>query len=173
MEQGFSLVELLITLCIITVVSVIGVRSFSSFQHDSDSQVLMSQLLHAIKLARMQAIMDNKKIILCRSRDRETCSGDWSDGFIIRAGDHVLNIFENFSEGEGVLKWRAFPLDRQQLEFLSTGFTNSENGTFWFCSKGTTDPHWAIIISKTGRTRVAFPNRNGYIIDSKGKALKC
>ena len=174
MANGFALVELLMTLCIIAIISVIGITTLSVFREDTNAHVLMAQLVRAIQLTRIEAMTSHKKMILCRSRDQKTCSGDWLDGFIVKmkTGDQVSYVFNNFSR-QGILHWRAFPANRQLLEFLPTGLLQTGNGTFWFCSNGKVDPHWAIILNKSGRVRSMYPNREGHVVDAKGLVLKC
>ncbi len=168
--SGFSLIELLTVLCIIAILSTLGIISLQSFQQKSQADVIKSQLLRAIQLTRSEAILRNEKIILCHSRDQETCAGSWQDGFIVKSATRVLHVFQAFS-ANGILYWRAFPLDRAELEFLPTGVPHAENGTFWFCTA--TNPAWAMVLNKAGRVRVVYPNQQGVILDPKGILLTC
>src|SRR5689334_11720360 len=96
-KNGFSLIELLITLSIIIIISAIGISSITSFQKNSQAEMLKSQFLRAIQLTRNEAILRNEKIILCHSQDQKTCSGFWQDGFIVKSNATVLHVFQPFS----------------------------------------------------------------------------
>jgi type IV fimbrial biogenesis protein FimT len=167
---GFSLLELLIVLSIIAILSTLGIISIQSFQQKSQAEVIKSQLLRAIQVTRSEAILRNEKIILCHSHDQKTCSGSWQEGFIVKSASRVLHVFQSFFTN-GTLHWRAFPLDREELEFLPTGVPHAENGTFWFCTAK--NPAWAMILNKAGRVRMVYPNQQGIILDPKGILLVC
>lgn len=169
-KSGFSLIELLIVLTLIAILSAMGIISFTSFQKESQTEILKSQLFRAIQLTRSEAIFRNQRIILCSSRNQKTCDGDWQSGFIVKTTENVLHAFQPFSI-DGILHWRAFPLDREHLEFLSSGIPNAENGTFWFCVSSRIA--WAIMMNKSGRLHEIKPNQHGVILDHKGIALPC
>ena len=56
---------------------------------------------------------------------------------------------------------RAFPKNRTHLQFLPTGMTHAENGTFWSCDKE--QVRWAIVVSQAGRARMVLPDKNGKV----------
>lgn len=169
-QKGFSLIELLITCSIILSLLIFTLPSYTSFLTKSTNQILSSQLLHAIQLARNEAITRGILIILCGSTDKTKCSIEWTDGYIILAEQKPIYIFEKPSKG--ILHWRAFPQNRSVLQFLSSG-ESVENGTYWYCEKGKNYPAWAIAVNKAGRARLVYPNKAEKIRDAKGEPLIC
>lgn len=169
--HGFSLLEILIALSIAAIITALSISSWNQFSQKSQAQVAMLQLQRAIALAREEAIARNEKITLCKSSDEKTCSGHWQDGFIIKTSTAVLQEFQALPDG--ILLMRAFPRGRDQLDFSSSGFPTVENGTFWYCSKHTELPSWALVLNRAGRVRIALTNSQGLILDDKGKSLVC
>lgn len=169
--RGFSLIELMMVLMIAGVFSVMGFEG-KFFWQKTQAEVLQSQLFNAISLTRSEAIVHHDKIILCGSLDQATCSDQWQSGYIIKTDNEIIYHFQNLSV-KGKLYWRSFPDNKQQLEFMPDGLPNSENGTFWFCCVDAVEPVWAIILNKSGRPRVVYPDSDGNIKDSKGKSLVC
>jgi type IV fimbrial biogenesis protein FimT len=164
--RGFSLVELLIVLGIMTLVTSIGMISLRSFQEKSNAHVLISEVLRAIQLARSTAIARNEMVMLCPR------GSHWQNGFVIKTQEQVLYGWQNLTI-QGELHWRAFPLGRQEIDFLPTGFPRHENGTFWFCKSVTAQPAWAVVMNRSGRIRTVYPDKQGNVLDSKGIPLRC
>jgi type IV fimbrial biogenesis protein FimT len=162
-KTGFTLIELLITIALISVISTIAFPGFQSFFKQSQSKTLAAQLMQALHLARSEAMLRGITITLCHSADHTTCSGNWEDGQIIftdtkntatvQNKECLLYVFPS-SRREGVLHWRS-SLHRNYLSFYPTGFTRSEDGTFWYCQTESHQPSWAIIVNQAGRARYA------------------
>ncbi|MEO8400401.1 MAG: GspH/FimT family pseudopilin [Gammaproteobacteria bacterium] len=171
-QNGFSLLELLITLSLIAIISLITIPSLKTFTQKSKQQILLSNLLHAISLTRSEAIANHERAMLCHSSDQQTCGGEWQDGFLITTTERVLHSFQVIS-ADGSLHWRAFPLSREWLEFLPSGLTNAEHGTYWFCQNTVSYPVWAIVINRVGRVRVIVPDKDNKMIDAAGNNLEC
>lgn len=169
---GFSLIELMVVLIIVGIISVISVTGLPFFLKKSEAEVLSSQLMNAIDLSRREAMIRHEKIILCGSTDQIMCSDRWQLGYIIKTAHRVIYHFQNNLE-HGILHWRCFPRDKQQLEFLSTGLSHSQNGTFWFCQENAVNPAWAIVVNKAARARWVNPGNDGSVRDDKGIALTC
>jgi type IV fimbrial biogenesis protein FimT len=171
-SQGFSLVELLITLMISLILLAMAIPSEKIFLAKSQDEVMSQQLLRAIYLARSEAITRNTTVILCKSNDFKSCSGDWLQGYMIIANDKLLSTYQNTTT-EGIIHWRGFPSGRDSLHFLSSGMVDVQNGTFWYCPDIQSKAHWAIVISQSGRARLELPDANGNIFDSNGNELSC
>lgn len=167
---GFSLLEILITLSIAAIITAFSLGGFQSLFNKATEDIASKQLMRAITLARNDAIILGQTITLCKSTNQKTCGGDWSDGYIVLSNNKLLFSFKN---NTGQLYWRAFPYFLDDLNFLSSGFANFQNGTFWYCLKNAAHPAWAIMLGQSGRARILYPNAQDVIIDEKGDPLDC
>ena len=172
LQYGFTLIELLIVLSITVILSIMSLGTCKSFLQKSRSDTLQTQLLSAIHLARSEAVLLGDKTILCGSNDQQTCSGIFENGYLIKSSTRVIYHFSH-AIPEGIIHWRSFPISKPYLEFYSDDTKHSQNGTFWFCRSTAAKPAWAIVLNKSGRTREAFPDKNGNILDDKGNRLIC
>lgn len=145
-KRGFSLLELMITLSIVIIVSAIAIPSVTYLLKNTQEQNLQSQLLRAIQLARTEAMMRHRMVLVSKLH------AEWQDGFAVKIADAPLSLFEN-KHPSGRLSWRG-ALGQMDLVFLPTGY--SQNGTFLFYREGSKKPVWAIVINHAGRVRVEF-----------------
>jgi type IV fimbrial biogenesis protein FimT len=167
-KTGFSLIELLITVVLISIISILAIPNFQSFFKQSQSKTLATQLMEALHLTRSEAMLRGITITLCQSADHTTCSGNWQDGQIIFADtkntatvenkESLLYVFPS-SRQKGILHWRS-SLHRNYLSFYPTGFTRSEDGTFWYCQTGKHQATWAVIVNQAGRARYVDNAKN-------------
>ncbi len=160
-NQGFTLFELLITLLLVTLISGIAIPSFSASLARQRQHVEINALFHAIHQARKESIMRRKVASLCPSDDGRRCAAgkDWSSGWI---------LFENkdrdsppsVDPGEPVLVHHRVA-DRVQIHANRSAFTlrasflRATNGTFVFCDENAEISPRALVVSYTGRPRVA------------------
>lgn len=180
---GFSLFESLIVLAIVSVFATISLPLLKRIYNYANEKILQSQLLHTIQFARQEAQIRQLPVALCQSSDNVECSGNWLDGqlvFVDENKDGMVNDNEQIlttiqtRANRGLLRWRSFPAKRNDdLLFLPTGGMRSDNGTFWYCPDTSGLPKWAIVLSKAGRARVTYPNKNGVILDATGNSLQC
>ena len=170
---GVTLIELMATIAIVAILSAVALPSFASLQRNTRRTVAINDFIHAVFLARSEAIKRNSVVSICRSDDGLKCNNDapnWNGGWI---------VFENLDRdqpadadpGEPILMRHealvggALTSNRESFSFRP--YAQSDvNGTLVYCpTRGSKDGR-AIIISHTGRPRAS--NR-----DASGKALKC
>ena len=165
--RGFTLYELLMTLGLAALLLAIGIPSFSGTVARSRQAVEINALFHALHLARKESIMRRKVVSLCPSLDGETChrDKDWSSGWI---------LFENADRdsppqvdpGELVLRShrvsQTIRVHAHRLGFtLRATFLRATNGTFVVCAVGNDIRPKGLIVSYTGRPRVALERPDG------------
>jgi len=165
--KGFTLYELLMSIVLIVLISGLAIPSFSAGIARQRQRVEIDALFHAIHLARKESIMRRKVVSLCPSLNGQSCSPgrDWSSGWL---------MFEN--------KDRDSPprIDPDELTLLNhrvddqvrittnrKGFTlratflRATNGTFVFCDPKNRITPKALVVSYTGRPRVAVHTTEG------------
>jgi len=168
--SGFSLLELMIVVLIISVVFGSGIPAAWSWVLDTRQRSSANMLFTHLQMARNSAITRQSNIVLCQSEGGATCSGGngWHQGWIVFADP---NDNEQFDPSETLLAVQQ-PLDAQvQIHFgarnggryvrytaLGRGWPN---GTFTFCDRRGSASARAIVLSLSGRPRMDGVSASG------------
>lgn len=98
--RGFTLVELMVTLAVAAVLIAIAAPSFNEVTTGSKLRSQAQDLAAGALLARSEAIKRNQEVTLCSSSDGTTCSGTWSNGWVVRTtGGDVLHAHAAAANG--------------------------------------------------------------------------
>lgn len=129
LNQGFTLVELMVTVSLVGILVAIGIPSFSELIADARISTFTNDLVTEIYVTRSEAVKRGTAVTICSTTDQATCSGsnDWATGWIIftdtgTAGvvdgaDQVLFIHQS-SQGNVTLN-----VSRAYTRFLPSGFS--------------------------------------------------
>jgi len=85
-DSGFTLVELLITIIVVSVLLAVGVPSFKEFIKNNRLTAQSSELVIALQLARNEAVKRHSAATICASTTQTSCNvtdSDWTHGWII------------------------------------------------------------------------------------------
>jgi type IV fimbrial biogenesis protein FimT len=166
-DCGYSLLELMMTIAVAAVILTLGLPAFSALKARTAQRVEINALFHAVHLARKGSIMRKQVVSLCPSADGSACNpgNDWSGGFL---------VFENsdrdeppeLDDGEIVLHRhrasRSVKITANRRGFtLRATFLRATNGTIVACDRAARVPPKALVISYTGRPRVAERTPHG------------
>ena len=164
---GYSLYELLMTVGLIGLVLTLGIPSFGAIVANHRLRTETDTLFHAVHLARMTSIYQKKVITLCPSLDGEFCDEtmDWSAGWIMfsnetRRRSDVRDAHEPILRRHRAYASHELMANRRYFSFRSTDL-RATNGTIVLCDKNRRATARALVISYTGRPRVAYRKRNG------------
>lgn len=170
---GFTIIELIIILAIVSVLSAMAYPSFEGMIRGSQLRSSASDMALALKLTRSSAVKFNDRVTMCRSIDGATCHdqpGFWEDGWIIfhdsrtigtlgvvDAGEQIIRIYSAHPPG---ISLRSGGNISNYISFLSSGVPRGHNnalgnGTFRVCDQRGSDSSIAVIINNTGRIRTA------------------
>ena len=159
--NGYTLYEMSISLLLIGVLSAVAIPGFAKLHSRNLQRVEINTLFGAVHLARKESILKRYVATLCPSIDFEQCSGnrDWSGGWI---------LFENkdrdsparVDPGENILKRHIvsenISIRANRLSFTQRAtFLRATNGTLVVCDRQNRIAPKALVISHTGRPRVA------------------
>lgn len=116
--RGLTLIELLVTLSVLSILLAVGVPSFGQFTTNNRLSSYTNTLFSHLSLARSEAVKRNTRVAICKSSNGSACtsSGDWSQGWVIFV-DQDNNA--NIDSSEQVIT---------TAPALSTGFSFSGNG---------------------------------------------
>lgn len=155
--QGFTLIELMVTLTVAAILLAVAVPGFSSFIKKNRLDTQQNVLFGSISYARSEAMSRGRNVTLCASSDGASCTGSWSQGWIVYMGDttvdtpggDVLRVFEALTGGNKLV----FKGDSSatKLSFRGRGFADT-TGSFELCDADTAvTSDRKISIANTGR----------------------
>lgn len=139
-SNGFTLLELLITIAITAIVVALAAPSFTDVLDDNILLTQTNQFATAINVARSEAVKRNSRVLICKRVGNQCSTGNtanWEDGWIIFAdtnGDNMVNSGEEIS----------------LLDPLRTGYTlRADNDTNWlaFSASGQASSNVAAIFT--------------------------
>ncbi len=162
-NQGFTLIELIVTSSILAIIFSIAVPAMADLIARSRQQALLNQVQDAIQKARAKAVLDRQMVVVCGTSDKTNCSSDWRNGWLTRAEPtgRILAVTQLPAAGE--LRWIGF--GDQRIRFYENGTSPWSNGRFYQCYKQRIA--WQLILSRQGRLR------QGTAADNASKVSLC
>jgi type IV fimbrial biogenesis protein FimT len=157
-----TLWELMYTLAVAATVIGLGVPSLRQFTLDARRTADVNAFVVAIQLARSEAAKRGRSVVVCKTADRIRCGGgdiEYGAGWMVFVNEDELEP-PTRSAAEPLLFTHQPRLDgsivsnRPLYEFRAYR-RRSTNGTVTFCDARGSEAARAVIVSYTGRPRVA------------------
>lgn len=164
---GYSLFELLMTLVMAAMLLGLALPSLGGLIADKRLRAEADALFHAVHVARKASITRRRVVSICPSSDGKSCDpkAGWSNGWI---------MYENLgrrstglrTKNEKLLKYHKvadkvrIDANRGSFSFRSTHL-RATNGTIRICDENRRAETRAVVISYTGRPRVAREDPRG------------
>lgn len=168
--RGLSLPELLFGLAITATLVSAAVPSFRELLLEARMTAAVNALVHTAHLARQAAQADLDDVVICRSETAQQCAppGNWSSGWIaflnrdkdeppaVDADEPVLQVTTR----------QALPsISSNRRAYVMRPFSvRATNGTVVFCDQRGASAARAVIVSYTGRPRVARRSASGHAL---------
>ncbi|EPF92475.1 GspH/FimT family pseudopilin [Acinetobacter gyllenbergii] len=159
---GFTLIELIITLGVLAILSIIALPYFRETMIANEVRFLKRTLTIHIQKAKTDAQLYHKNVMLCPSLDFENCDTDWNKGFIgfidtnrnsQRDPNEMLLFVVPLNHKYGRLSFKSFGRSPNSLVFQAeNGLPFASNGSFIYCSESP-QYHTKIVLSRMGNIR--------------------
>jgi type IV fimbrial biogenesis protein FimT len=163
--RGFTLQEMLVSLCISGTLAGGGVSMWNVFQQEAVIAAANDLVAH-LALTRSESITKNEHLTVCPTDDQQSClqSGDhftdWHKGWLVYAdknnngrpeGGEIVRVQSGVTGRISIRSSRA----RSHITYQPMGTAGGSTITFAVCSER--DPTLAryVIVSNNGRARVA------------------
>ena len=158
---------MLVTLTLVAVLVGLAIPSFAGMAARNRIAVEIDALFHAIHLARKESIMRRQVVSICPSSDGTTCARreNWAIGWIM-FNNRDRDSPPQRDPGEPLLR-AHFVADTIKITANRSTFTlratqkRATNGTFVVCDRRHRATPKALVVSYTGRPRVAVRTTRG------------
>jgi len=171
--RGFSLLELLITVTLGAVLLALAVPGMRWLALDARRTADINAFVSAIQLARSESAKRARPVVLCQSaagRRCESADARYEAGWIVFVDED--DDTPPLRDGSEPLLLQYFPVIQGTIRSNRVSyvfrpyFRRSTNGTVTFCDSRGAEAARAVVISYTGRPRVAA-------LGPGGRSLNC
>ncbi len=169
--QGFTLVELMVTISVAGIIIAIAMPNFSEFiiKMRVDSEV--TQIQRFLLIARNAAINSGQNTQFCPLRPDNTCKPtlDWSGRVGVISSNGLIKVKEAVKTGDKI------KFSMQSITYDARGRSNNAAlTTFSYCPKNNTDNARGISLSISGRSYLSTDiNGDGKDQDRTGANINC
>jgi len=162
-QQGFTLLELLITLAIVAILLGIGAPSFVSLIDNNRATLASNRMLSMLTYARSEAIKTQGRVAVCSSDNATAtvpaCAANWSGSALVVFND--ADADNNIGADTNVLRiWQRPPNltltsgSTTVISYGGNGFLASGAQTFTLAFGNNSTLNKQLVISMTGRPRI-------------------
>ncbi|MBR9885267.1 MAG: prepilin-type N-terminal cleavage/methylation domain-containing protein [Oceanospirillales bacterium] len=179
---GFTLVELLVVIAVISLIASFTVPSLGSLLNSTRRQSAVSDMIALINFARNTAIMEQRTITMCPLDQTNRCSNNWNNTpitvFRDSDADRVLSSRNDIVRVKHLTKggsWKASIANRSYFRFFATGQASYAIGNMVWCPDDLDNQMAAqVVINMGGRPRLSTDlDGDGILEDANGNSVTC
>lgn len=159
--KGFTLIELMISVSLVSILTSIAIPNFNEFMSRMRVDNEIYQLQRLLLIARNSAINTNQNVTVCPIDVNSNCSTDWQKNIIVFIDTNNDNTYSP-DLNEVIIRRKTsvkindrlqYGLRRSRIKFAPTGRTTGwgSNGTLKYCPQGLPEFSRAIVIATSGR----------------------
>ena len=160
-QQGFTLIELMTVVIIMAITIAWGIPAFSDLIERTSTRSAAESIVESFRAARLTAVQQKKRIVLCSTNDGASCGATWDDGFLVFED---TNENRSLDAGEAVLHHETFKDSllvkvgsntQYKIYIDSNGWTPGSADSLLVCAKpGERDNGYRIVINRAGKIRI-------------------
>lgn len=167
-QKGFTLIELIIVLSILTIILSIATPNFLKFKQKMYLDSERNRLTVSLHFARNFAITNNTHVIVCPSDKGNECDSgsNWHSGWIVfidkngnREHDEDEKLLRHENKSLKSIDIRS-SIHRSKIRFNSMGYSPGTNTSIHFCDMNNSTIPRSIIINNAGRIKQSNPLSN-------------
>ena len=179
--KGFTIIELMITLALVSVLVTFGIPGFSGLMERNQLTTGINKFVSSLSLARSEAIKRNQRIGLCASSNGEQCADvGFENGWLV----YVDNNQNNNRESDEELIWVVSKYGNNFTLRGSSGYENTifylpsgriatnVNGNIRLCKDNDVKKARMLNLITTGRVQQARRNDQGIPQDNAGNVIE-
>lgn len=158
-QLGFTVMEGLIVLCLITIVATIGVPTLRTLLVNNRLSIVTNELVGSLHAARQTALNANEDAVVCPLRDVEHCGAvnEWFRGWLVFADRNSNGVRDNAEQIIQVVQ-RSEPIRisasrKLPIVYRADGMAEGSNTTLTVCDMRAGSRARKVIVSNTGRVR--------------------
>jgi len=174
--NGFTLLELMVALVVVSILLTVGLPSFSASVRQNCTITAANTLLTVLTAARSEALKRDRNVGVCPSANGAECSGAaWAGGYMMYVdtdgnGSHtgtepILRVERPLSTCATITGNSPFA---SGLTYTGLGKPRSIGGSFLIESTDSSRYKRSVVVSVTGRPRVCKPIAVGTDEDDEG-----
>jgi len=168
-ETGFTLMELIVTIVVVSILVAIGVPSFIAIMQNNRAAAMTNEFVSSLNLARSEAIKQGVPVTVCASANanQTACggAGTWTNGWIVftdpDSDGTLASVNDRIKVREALPTGATFATTQSRVTYAPTGFVivgggAGAGGLYTLAATGCTGDYGrAVTISNTGRVAVA------------------
>ncbi|MFZ6750112.1 GspH/FimT family pseudopilin [Undibacterium sp. Ren11W] len=171
--EGFTFVELMITITIIAILLAIAIPSLSAFINNNRVSTSINEFVGTVALARSEAIKQGRLVTVCRSANATsatpTCDSgatDWASGWLTYVESSTTTNVGTYEAAEVILARKAalpnilIPASVASITFNSSGQPISTATTTFNFSYKNLYPR-EVCMERTGRVKTIRDGNSG------------
>ncbi len=196
-SNGFTLIELMVSLAVVLILVGLGVPSFVSAMKNSQLSADFSDLTRSLYLARSEAVKRTTRVVVCARANDTTCGADWNQGWIvfvdndqgspattgvINGTDEILRFFPPLDTKRKVTAegspWQTVSSTSNSevqsfVQYRPDGSSSLSGGTFVMCDDRGEAHARSVNIMLTGDIRKGRKKGSNKLQDVNGVDVDC
>lgn len=191
---GFSLIELLVGIAILSILIGIAVPDFQALVKETRQVSFYNKVSSTLRFARSEAIKRSSAVSICAWASDSSCGTDWSNGMLVftdAAKDGSILAYDGtdvivrpvsvpnsnvaISSTALLSSDSTAPVATSVIRFDERGRPDWINGTIVLCDDRGASHARALIMTGSGIGRRAYstPVSKGVVVDARGIAVSC